>query len=110
MKVYISGKITGDPDYRTKFEKAEEELKKRGHIVLNPAVLPDGLTREEYMCIDLAMLGVADAVALLPDHGDSSGATVEKALAEYCGKRIKLLTIGGGKDGYKARQYIIDEL
>ena len=31
-KVYIAGKISGDPDYREKFAKAEEELKAQGYI------------------------------------------------------------------------------
>lgn len=42
MKVYIAGKITGDPNYREKFQQAADELKGGGHVVMNPAVLPDG--------------------------------------------------------------------
>ena len=35
-KIYIAGKITGDPNYKAKFEAAAEEYKKKGYIVLNP--------------------------------------------------------------------------
>lgn len=35
-KIYIAGKITGDPDYKTKFNTAAEAYKKKGYIVLNP--------------------------------------------------------------------------
>ena len=45
MKVYISGKITGNENYREEFAKAQAELEKDGHIVLNPAVLPVGMTK-----------------------------------------------------------------
>ena len=43
MKIYIAGPITGVVDYREKFAVAERELAKRGHVVLNPAALPEGL-------------------------------------------------------------------
>ena len=38
--VYIAGKITGDPDYRAKFEHAAEVLTSVGYTVLSPAILP----------------------------------------------------------------------
>ena len=36
MRWYLSGKITGDDDYRIKFEKAEKLLTQKGYKVLNP--------------------------------------------------------------------------
>lgn len=36
MKIYISGKITGDRRYKAKFREVEKKLAKAGHIVLNP--------------------------------------------------------------------------
>ena len=39
MKVYIAGKITGNPGYKAEFEKEKKRLEGRGHIVINPAVL-----------------------------------------------------------------------
>ena len=44
MKVYLAGKISGDPGYWSKFSLAQEQMEDEGHIVLNPAELPDGLT------------------------------------------------------------------
>lgn len=42
--------MTGYKNFnREAFHKAEEELKREGHTVLNPAVLPDGLTQLQYM-------------------------------------------------------------
>lgn len=43
MKIYIAGKITGDPKYRDRFRGEAEKLEGLGHIVLNPAELPEGM-------------------------------------------------------------------
>ena len=43
MKIYIAGKIAGDRRYRAKFREAAKALEAAGHVVLNPATLPDGL-------------------------------------------------------------------
>ncbi|MBM6724335.1 DUF4406 domain-containing protein [Pseudoflavonifractor phocaeensis] len=55
MKVYIDGKITGDRRYRAKFREAAKTLEEAGHVVLNPATLPDGLDDADYMRICMAM-------------------------------------------------------
>ena len=81
MKVYIAGKITGQADYREKFAKAERALTAAGHIVLNPAVLPEGMGKADYMRICLAMLDSADAIGLLHGWGRSPGARIEYELA-----------------------------
>ena len=41
MKIYIAGKITGDRKYRAKLREAAKTLEALGHVVLNPATLPD---------------------------------------------------------------------
>lgn len=48
MKIYISGKITGDRCYKAKFREVEKKLAAAGHIVLNPATAPEGLRRGLY--------------------------------------------------------------
>lgn len=41
MKVYLAGKITGDPNYREKFAAAVKKLEERaGVTVISPAVTP----------------------------------------------------------------------
>lgn len=86
--VYIAGPITGVEDYREAFFDAAEDLSRLGYTVLNPAVLPDGLTYEQYMTIDFAMINVADAVYFLPGWENSRGATLERAYCEYIGKAV----------------------
>ena len=86
MKIYIAGKITGDPGYRDKFAAAERQLGWQGHAVLNPAELPEGMSREDYMRICFAMIDVADAVVFLPDAAESAGARLEMAYCEYIEK------------------------
>ena len=89
MKVYIAGKITGDPRYRDKFAAAEIQLGWQGNTVLNPAELPEGMTPADYMRICLAMIDVADSVVFRPDATDSAGARLEKAYCEYVGKEME---------------------
>lgn len=86
MKIYIAGKITGDPGYLDKFREETEKLEGMGHIVLNPAELPEGMSKAEYMRICFAMIDCADAVFLLPGWQGSPGARLEQAYCSYIGK------------------------
>ncbi|WP_159872284.1 MULTISPECIES: DUF4406 domain-containing protein [unclassified Raoultella] len=83
MKIYIAGPMTGFPEFnRPSFHEAAAVLKSDGHVVLNPATLPDGLSQFEYMDICLAMLRCAHAIYLLHGWELSAGARAEQALAE----------------------------
>lgn len=86
--VYLAGSIAKDPNYRVKFVRAEAALRKKGYNVLNQALLPEGLTRAEYMRICISMIDVAAAVFALPDAGESAGAQVELAYCRYIGKPV----------------------
>lgn len=84
--VYIAGPIRGVPNYREVFKAAEEELRAHGCDVLNPSMLPQGLTAEQYMRIDFAMIDSADAVLFLPGSHQSEGAMLELNYCLYTGK------------------------
>lgn len=86
MIVYISGKITGDPDYRLKFGGYQLTLEAAGHTVLNPALNPPGLSNVDYMRLSFAAMEAAEVVAFLPDWSGSKGAMVERAWCQYVGK------------------------
>ena len=90
MKIYIAGKIAGDRRYRAKFREAAKALEAAGHVVLNPATLPDGLADGDYMRIALAMLEASDLAVFLPDYQESRGAMVEWAWCQRTGKECAL--------------------
>ena len=84
--VYIAGPITGIERYWEPFEKAEDELEAAGFIALTPTRLPEGLTNDQYMRINLATIDSADAVLFLPGSDKSRGAMLEFHYCEYTGK------------------------
>lgn len=86
MKVYISGKITGDINYMRKFLMVADAVYESGHTPLNPANLPGGMSPADYMRINFAQMDSADAIIFLPDWKDSRGALLEHLWAEYVGK------------------------
>lgn len=91
MKVYIAGPMTGLPDFnRDAFRKQHVSLMHQGHIVLCPAVLPDGLSHLQYMDICFAMVRAADAIFMLRGWEKSAGAVAEHALAKKLGLDIIL--------------------
>lgn len=87
-KIYIAGKITGDPWYKSKFKDIEEDLIDEGNIVLNPAELPEGMDYEDYMEICFSMIKQADEVHFLDDWRDSKGAIREWYFAKAHNKNI----------------------
>ena len=92
MKIYIAGKITGDPDYKVKFDDVEAVLVNKGHSVMNPARLGnyEEFSWDDYMEVASAMQKVCEATVLLPDWQDSKGARIELHTAEQLGHKIYL--------------------
>lgn len=89
-KIYIAGKITGDPNYKAKFEKAAEAYRQKGYVVLTPSWMPQGMQPADYMRICFAMIDTADVVAFLPGYETSPGAQVELQYCFYVDKDVKL--------------------
>jgi hypothetical protein len=90
MKIYIAGPMTGLPNFnRDAFFQAESNLTLRGHYVLNPATLPNGLSQHEYMDICQAMVRSADAIFMLSGWEASRGALAEL----YQARKLGLLII-----------------
>lgn len=71
--IYIAGAITNDPNYQSKFDKAEQEIRSCGDIPLNPTVLPQDLDYNKYFPICFGMIDVSDAVVVLDGVETSEG-------------------------------------
>ena len=93
-KVYIAGKITGDPNYKAKFAEAAKAIVARGNIPLNPAELPAGMDPADYMRICLAMIDICDFAYFLPGWEDSPGAQLEMNYCKYTGKLVFVFVDG----------------
>lgn len=95
MKVYISGPITGVPDYEKNFQSAADFLSSCGYEAINPVKIGKKLEKknpapsyEDYMRLDIAALIECDAIFLLEGSSFSSGAKCEKLVAESLGLKI----------------------
>ncbi|EAT0257997.1 DUF4406 domain-containing protein [Salmonella enterica] len=96
--IFISGPMTGKPNFnRDEFNTTAARLWAIGHTVLNPAILPDGLTWDHYMDISLAMLRGADAIYLLDGWEESEGARREFNVARRL--RLEISTPESRKGG-----------
>ncbi|WP_445946948.1 DUF4406 domain-containing protein [Shewanella sp.] len=88
-KVYIAGPMSGMVGgNRREFHLAADVQRELGHVVLNPATLPAGLSEPEYMSICMPMLMCCDMIYLLDGWEDSNGAKAEYALAKKLGLLI----------------------
>lgn len=97
MKVYLSGKMTGLPDFGFPlFHKHAASLRASGYEVVNPAELDmqdqQEMTWAQYLRRDIGHLVTCDAIALIPNWTDSRGAKLEKTIADALGMRVIFLT------------------
>jgi hypothetical protein len=83
MRLYISGKITGNENYKEDFATAAKELENVGYGFCNPAAFefPGDVPWAEAMKHVIAEMLRCDGVALLPSWEESKGAWIEARLA-----------------------------
>lgn len=87
MKIYISGAITNNPNYKEDFERAEDYLQREypSAEIINPALvnsfLPKSTTYEEYMEMCFCMLDMCDSIYMLNGWRKSLGANRELGYA-----------------------------
>ncbi len=89
--IYISGPMTGYPEYNyPAFIAAEEKLRKLGYVnIINPAKI-DHPDTDWNNCIRRAIVALmgADTVVLLPKWTHSRGANIEMVLAASLGMSL----------------------
>ena len=107
-RVYISGGITDVPDFEEKFQKAEDELRAAGYAVINPARMymilkPEDTTYEEYMTVDLLLLGMCGAIYQLKGWEESKGAQIEY---EHAVKRGLYISKEGDETSLVCRRHL----
>ena len=91
MKVFISGPMTGYPDFnRGAFMEAENYLTGLGLTVFNPAWLffSDEWSNSDIMAIDIVALSKCDAIYMLRGWTKSAGSMAEYKFAKATGKHI----------------------
>ena len=79
MKIYISGGITGIPDYKERFAAMETLLKGMypESTILNPCRHPEGLDWDTYMRYARIDVETCTDIVLLPDWKKSRGSMLE---------------------------------
>lgn len=89
MRIYISGKVTGDQNYKYKFKRAEEDLYTR-YALFEPKVVSmptkdhlklDDKSWEECMIECIPFMDRCDTIYMLKDWKDSPGACIELGYA-----------------------------
>jgi hypothetical protein len=82
VKLYLAGKVTGDPDYKYKFYNAAMWLRVAGYCVCNPAECGlENSTWIDAMRYLIPKILECDAIALLPGWWKSKGARLEVYIA-----------------------------
>ena len=95
MKLCLSGKITGNDNYRKDFAVyGRARLENAGYGVCDPADLgfPEDISREDAMKQDTREMLRCDGVALLPSWEESRGARIEARLAGELGMTARPLS------------------
>ena len=92
MRIYISGKISGLPldDVKVRFADAKSFLDEIGFEAVNPLEkgLPDDAPWEQHMVKDIELLLSCDAIYMMDNWMDSTGAGIEYDIAMRTGKDI----------------------
>ena len=91
-KIYIAGKVSGEPiaECTMKFGMMQKQVEELGFIAVNPLEVVGTwkITWYQAMKKCIRALVDCDGMVLLPDWPDSTGAKIERQLAEDLGLTI----------------------
>lgn len=91
--IYLSGPVTGTNDYPDRFEKAEKTMCDLGYTPINPIAcvrLPECCTHEEWMKVEIALLGICKGIFLMRGWENSEGCREEFEAAKKNGKCVMI--------------------
>ena len=91
MLIYISGRITDNPNYVDDFFNAEKWLIEQGNETINPSnlnIVFPSLSYEQYMALDYKLIEMADGIFMLHNWQKSKGACAELSFAKSLGKKV----------------------
>lgn len=86
FKVYISGAIKNNPNYRQEFEMAEKNLRDKGFIPLNPCKTKahlSGASEKECLFEAIALMREAQIMVQISPIEISEGMRIEQDIAKY---------------------------
>ena len=88
MRLYISGKITGEDEYESKFKRAVLEVENMGYEAVNPCEIHDACKDEHtlwehWMVCDIKTMLTCDGIYALRCWRQSRGAMIEILLARH---------------------------
>lgn len=87
MRLYVIGPVTGRENLnREAFEEARAKLEQAGYTVTIPHdIIPPDASHKDAMILSIKTMLCCDGVAMLIDWDMSTGAKLEKRVAEACG-------------------------
>ena len=92
MTIFISGKITGDENYKEKFKKAKDNIRKfypEAAIISPTDIELFNMTYIDCLDVTLKLLEKSDIIYMLPDWRNSHGAKKEYNMARRLNKEIR---------------------
>ena len=103
MKVYLSGPISGVPDYRERFAAAAAWVRETGNEPVNPAENDFAPEQSAFaLLVGLHQLYDCEAIAMLPGWEHSAGANIERLFAEYVG--LLVVDVPTGEEAPEAEE------
>jgi len=101
MRIYIAGPMRGHPEYNfPAFHDAARRWRLKGHEVISPAEMDqvhgfdekkdavDNAFLRAVIVRDMEAIAKCDGIVMLADWENSSGAKLERALADYLGLEV----------------------
>lgn len=89
--VFLSGKINGNDNYKSDFDKAEEFLNKNGYTVVNPARIDEVswvLTEEYFAKVCYTLIDISEAIFMVSGWQNSKEANAQLTYAKSLGKKV----------------------